>query len=82
MDGSTKEKNKQVSLRVGYISMTDIIDQTSNPIYHFYRVLSSAPQGTKAEEGDRFYQSYHGAKKIMRVTRKIRNNLNGMVFSP
>jgi len=45
-------------------------------------VLSSAPQGIKAEEGDRFYQSYHGGRKVLRVTRKMRNNLNGIVYSP
>jgi len=30
------------------------------------------PQGIKAEDGDRFYQSYHGRRKILRVTKKIR----------
>ncbi|KAI0282676.1 hypothetical protein BC826DRAFT_921532 [Russula brevipes] len=63
MDGSSKE-TKQVS------------PLTSNPIYYFYEAIHSAPQGIKAEEGDKFYQCYHGGRKILRVTKKMRYNLN------
>ncbi|KAF8224541.1 hypothetical protein L208DRAFT_1015671, partial [Tricholoma matsutake] len=52
-----------------------------NPIYYFYNTLKSTPHNIKAEEGDRFYQCYHGSKKILRVTKKMRNNLNGKVHS-
>ena len=54
----------------------------SNPIYHFYQALQGAPQGVKAESGDRFYQCYHGRKKILRVTKKMKYNLNGEGYVP
>jgi len=56
--------------------------KASNPIYLFYKVLHSALQGIKAEEGDKFYQSYHGRMKILRVTKKMRSSLNGMIYAP
>ena len=54
----------------------------SNPIYHFYQALQGAPQGIKAESGDRFYQCHHGRKKILRVMKKIKYNLNGEGYVP
>ena len=82
MDGSSKE-TKQVSLLVKYISTTQKIHpKTSNPIYYFYKAVQDAPQGIKAEDGDKFYQCYYGGRKILRVTKKMRNNLNGMFYAP
>jgi len=50
MDGSAKE-NKQVSLLVGYISMTDIIDQRDRTPFitfiGFCQVLRKAPKQRK-----------------------------------
>ncbi|KAH9976982.1 hypothetical protein BJV74DRAFT_798626 [Russula compacta] len=50
--------------------------QTSNLIYYFYKALQSALHGIDTEEGDKFYQCYHGRRKIME---KMRNNLNGLI---
>ena len=82
VEGSSKE-TKQVSLFAECISTTNQNDlEISNPIYHFYLALQGAPQGIKAEHGDRFYQCYHGRKKILKVTKKMKYNLNGKVYVP
>ena len=82
MEGSLKE-TKQVSLFAECISTTNENDpEISNPIYHFYLALKGAPQGIKAEHGDWFYQCYHSRKKTLRITKKMKYNLNGKVYIP
>src|ERR1700759_2640564 len=49
----------------------------TNPIYYFYKPVALGPDGTAGEPGDKFYQCCHGGKKVLKITKKMRNNLNG-----
>jgi hypothetical protein len=51
-----------------------------SPIYLFYEVVASGPDGTAGDDGDTHYCCFHGARKICTIKRSMRSNLNGTVF--
>jgi hypothetical protein len=48
-----------------------------NPIYHFYKSVSTNAQEQVGNAGDKHYRCYHGNRKVITVTRAMKYSLNG-----
>ena len=49
-----------------------------NPIYYFYESVALGPDSNAGKPSDKFYQCCHGGKKVLKITKKMKNNLNSM----
>jgi hypothetical protein len=49
----------------------------TNPIYLFYESVALNANKLPGELGDKHYKCYHGNRKILTITRKMRSSLNG-----
>ncbi|KAF8463579.1 hypothetical protein JB92DRAFT_3136431 [Gautieria morchelliformis] len=49
------------------------------PIYHFYESVGKNSDGAPGQMGDKHYRCYHGQRKILTVTKKIKGSQNGLV---
>ncbi|KAF8482223.1 hypothetical protein JB92DRAFT_2837376 [Gautieria morchelliformis] len=49
------------------------------PIYHFYESVGKNSNGAPGQMGDKHYRCYHGQRKILTVTKKMKGSQNGLV---
>ncbi|KAF8518343.1 hypothetical protein JB92DRAFT_2828788 [Gautieria morchelliformis] len=49
------------------------------PIYHFYESVGKNSDGAPGQMGDKHYRCYHGQRKILTVTKKMKGSQNGLV---
>ncbi|KAF5319077.1 hypothetical protein D9758_018663 [Tetrapyrgos nigripes] len=49
-----------------------------NPIYLFFEEVHSDVDGSK-EEGVKYFKCWHGSQRVLKITKKMRGNLNGLV---
>ncbi|KAJ6454737.1 hypothetical protein C8R47DRAFT_997083 [Mycena vitilis] len=44
----------------------------------FYESVTKAADGTAGSPGDKHYKCYHGARKVLTITRAMKSSLNGL----
>ncbi|KAF8523829.1 hypothetical protein JB92DRAFT_2827209 [Gautieria morchelliformis] len=49
------------------------------PIHHFYESVGKTSEGAPGQMGDKHYRCYHGQRKILTVTKKMKGSQNGLV---
>lgn len=49
-----------------------------NAIYHFFEEVSEDEHGN-TEEGTKYYKSWHGNRKILKITAKMNNSITGKI---
>ncbi|KAF5324671.1 hypothetical protein D9611_004416 [Ephemerocybe angulata] len=52
--------------------------KTQNPIYLFFKTVSQDSNG-KSEPGSKYYECYHGNRRIFKITPKMKHNTKHMV---
>jgi hypothetical protein len=62
------------------LSLNNICHQVyrkRNPIYHFYEEIPLNATGLHGAAGDKHYKCFHGARKVLTITKAMQSNLNG-----
>ncbi|KAN0131304.1 Ribonuclease H-like domain containing protein [Lactarius tabidus] len=52
---------------------------TRNPIYYFYERVERNANGEIGNAGDKHYRCFHGNRKVVTITKKMKYSLNGVI---